>query len=138
MATDGGDPWLGLVVIVAGVLGLANAALGALALAAGQPTTAATTIAVARTVLGALLLPTVVGLVAGAAWSRPVGVVALGGIALVELLPLLAGETLAVPLLGILLASVSALYLLLAPGEFASEEEDRALDADTDPHRFVR
>ncbi len=134
MADDRGVPGAaGLATFLGGL----HLALGTLELLAGQPSLPATLLSLNQVVLGAILLPTAVGLARGKPWSRYLGVVAFAGIAVVQLLPLLSGATLAVPLLGILLGSGAALYLLLAPGEFR-EDEGRVLTEDTDPHDFVR
>ncbi|MHB9288533.1 hypothetical protein ACKVMT_15995 [Halobacteriales archaeon Cl-PHB] len=119
------------------LLGGLHLVLGGLDLGAGPPTLAATLVALNQVVLGGLLLPTAVGLARGRPWSRFLGVVCFSGIALVQLLPLVSGESPAVPLLGILLGSSAALYLVLAPGAFG-EDDGRDLDEDTDPHDFVR
>jgi hypothetical protein len=135
----GGSDSVGVAAVgaVAGVLGLVHVASGGLVVLAGAATTGALVLAVARFVLGLFLLPTAVGLLRGVPWSRWVGVVGLGGLAVVQFLPLLAGETMAVPLAGILLSSACALYLLLAGQEFDGIDE-RAIGEDTDPHDFVR
>ena len=134
------DRSAGVLVVagVAAVLGVLHLASGTLALAMGSSQPAGAVLAGSRTVLGVILLPTAVGLARGAPWSRALGLVAFGGIAVVQLLPLVAGATLAVPLAGILLAASSGLYLLLAPGEFGDESGERAVTKDTDPHDFVR
>lgn len=128
-------------VVAAAIAGL----LGALHLAGGTATVvlaavppAEAVLALARAVLGGILLPTVAGLASGAGWSRSLGVVAFAGLAVVQLLPLLAGATLAVPLAGILLSGTCALYLVLAPGEFTDGDDGRPISEDTDPHDFVR
>ncbi|WP_424003241.1 hypothetical protein ACOZ4I_03930 [Haloarcula salina] len=119
---------LGAVHVLSGVLGLVSSlgAAGALVLAGS------------RTVLGLLLIPAGVGLALRKPWSRWVGVVAFGGIAVVQLLPLLAGTTLAVPLAGVLLSTGCSLYLLLAGEAFEKADDGRVLTEDTDPHEFVR
>ncbi|KOX92389.1 hypothetical protein AMS69_13525 [Haloarcula rubripromontorii] len=91
-----------------------------------------------QAVLGLLLVPTGVALVFRKPWSRWVGVVAFGGIAVVQLLPLVTGTTFAVPLAGVLLATGCSLHLLLAGEAFETEADDRALTEDTNPHEFVR
>lgn len=138
MTDEPRDAGLGVVLILAGVLGIVHLALGSIELLRGRPTTAATILSGARAFLGLLLLPTVVGLIVGAPWARYLGVVGLGGIAVVQLLPLLAGPPVAAPLAGIVLAGGGALYLLLAPEEFDSEDDTRPISEDTDPHRFMR
>jgi hypothetical protein len=136
---DGTDsPGLGVVVVLAGVLGVVHLGLGGLSLFGGLATTAATVLAVSQAVLGGLLFPTAAGLAMAAPWGRYLGIVTFGGIAVVQLLPLLAGETLAVPLLGIGLAGGSALYLIVAGEVFGDEGDERAISQETDPHRFVR
>jgi hypothetical protein len=119
------------------VLGGLHLVLGVADLAGGEPSLAATLVALNQVVLGGLLLPTAVGLARGRPWSRFLGVVCFSGLALVQLLPLVSGASPAVPLLGILVGSTAALYLVLAPGAF-SPNDGRDVDEDTDPHDFVR
>ncbi|WP_276278226.1 hypothetical protein [Haloarcula regularis] len=70
--------------------------------------------------------------------GRWVGVTAFGGIGVLQILPLLAGATLAVPLAGVVLSTGASLYLLLAGEAFGADDDGRALTEDTNPHEFVR
>ncbi len=137
MADRTGSPGIGVVVVLAGVLGVVHLGLGGLSLLGGPSTTAATVIALSQAILGGLLLPTAAGLAMTAPWGRYLGIVTFGGIAVVQLLPLLAGA-LAVPLLGIGLAGGSAVYLVVAGEVFREGDDERPISEATDPHRFVR
>lgn len=137
MADGSGSAGVAVVAVVAGLTGVLHVALGSTALVAGDAATAGAVLALARVVLGGTLLPAAVGLLGGAPWSRYLGVVAFGGLAVVGLLGPLSGATLAVPLAGVFLAGACALYLLFAPGEFGTDD-GRPIDEDSDPHDFVR
>ncbi|WP_276272687.1 hypothetical protein [Haloarcula litorea] len=128
---------LAVVAALAFGLGLVQAAAGTLGLlSGGRPP--ALVLAGAQAVLGLCLLPTGVGVLRRRPWGRALGVVAFGGVAVVQSLPLLAGATFAVPLVGIALATACWLWLLLAGGAFPEGGDDRALTEETDPHEFVR
>jgi len=118
---------LGGVHVLSGVLTLVSLGSAGAMIRAGS-----------QAVLGLLLVLTGVALALRKPWSRWVGVVAFGGIAVVQLLPLVTGTTFAVPLAGVLLATGCSLYLLLAGEAFETEGDDRALTEDTNPHEFVR
>ncbi|MFC7019526.1 MULTISPECIES: hypothetical protein [Haloarcula] len=129
----------GLSVVAALALGL-----GAVHVFTGTVETLAATgtaplvLAVGRALLGLLLLPAGVGVALRRTWGRWVGVTAFVGIAVLQILPLLAGSTLAVPLAGTFLATGASLYLLLAGEAFGADDDGRALTEDTNPHEFVR
>jgi hypothetical protein len=72
-----------------------------------------------------------------ASWGRLLGIVTFGGLAVVQLLPLLSGTTFAVPLAGILLSASCALYLVLASEAFGTDD-GHVLTEETNPHEFVR
>lgn len=125
----------GLAVLLGGL----NAVIAGSGLIEGGTESTVTIRLASRLVLGVLLVPTAFGLATGAPWSRYVGIVAFGGLAVVQILPLVSGTDPAVPLLGILVAATCSVYLLLAPGAFdADGDDDRPIDEETDPHRFVR
>ncbi|WP_254279098.1 hypothetical protein [Haloarcula marina] len=116
----------GVVTVLSGAGGLLTAIGVASLVVAG-----------AQAALGVLLLPAGVGIAMRASWGRLLGIVAFGGVAVVQLLPLLSGETFAVPLAGVFLSTACALYLALA-GEAFGTDDERVLTEDTNPHEFVR
>ena len=136
MGRDSGETGLYVVAALALGLGAVHVFTGAVETLAATGT-APLVLAVGRALLGLLLLPAGVGVALRRTWGRWVGVTAFGGIAVLQILPLLAGATLAVPLAGILLATGNALYLTFA-GEAFESDDGRALTEDTNPHEFVR
>ncbi|MFC7251306.1 hypothetical protein ACFQJ5_15895 [Halomicroarcula sp. GCM10025324] len=132
------DSGVGLTVVAVLALGygVVNTASGVLALLSAVGV-ASLVLAFAQAALGVLLVPAGVGVALRAPWGRRLGIVALGGLAVVQLLPLLSGATFAVPLAGILLSATCALYLLLA-GEAFGTDDGRVLTEETNPHEFVR
>lgn len=138
MVGDHGEAGLYAVAALALGLGGVHVLSGALGLVSSLGSPGALVLAGSQAVLGLLLVPAGVGLALRRPWSRWVGVVAFGGIAVVQLLPLLAGSTVAVPFAGVLLSTGCSLYLLLAGEAFGQGDDDRALSEDTNPHEFVR
>ncbi|MBV0900718.1 hypothetical protein [Haloarcula salina] len=138
MVDDHGEAGLYAVAALALGLGAVHTLSGVLGLVSSLGSPGALVLAVSQAVLGLLLVPAGVGLALRKPWSRWVGVVAFGGLAVVQLLPLLTGSTVAVPLAGVLLATGSSLYLMLAGEAFESGDDGRVLTEDTDPHEFVR
>ncbi|MDS0278193.1 hypothetical protein NDI85_10335 [Halomicroarcula sp. S1AR25-4] len=118
---------LGVVHVVSGtVTVLAAISVGVLVLGGCQAA------------LGLFLVPAGVGIALRRPWGRWVGVVAFGGIAVVQLLPFLSGTTLAIPVAGVLLSTGCSLYLLLAGEAFQRDDDGRVLTEDTNPHEFRR
>lgn len=127
-----------VVALVAALLGCVHLVGGTYGVLTNALPSATVVLAGGQAVLGALLLPASIGLVRGAQWGRWIGVITFGAIAVLQLLPLLAGVTLAVPLAGILISGTCSLYLLLATDSFGQRDDGRPLNEDTDPHDFVR
>jgi hypothetical protein len=137
MGRDSGETGLYVVAALALGLGAVHVVTGAVETLATSGT-APLVLAVGRALLGLLLLPAGIGIARRRIWGRWVGVTAFGGIAVLQILPLLAGATLAAPLAGIFLATGASLYLLLAGEAFGADDDGRALTEDTNPHEFVR
>ncbi|RLM36991.1 hypothetical protein [Haloarcula sp. Atlit-120R] len=137
MLDNHGEAGLYAVAVLALALGGVHT-LGGLTLVSSLGSAGTLIRAGSQAVLGLLLIPTGVALALRKPWSRWVGVVAFGGIAVVQLLPLVTGATFAIPLAGVLLATGCALYLLLAGEAFETADDARALTEDTNPHEFVR
>mgnify|MGYP000368422905 CR=1 FL=1 len=138
MVDNHGEAGLYAVAALALALGVVHALSGLLGLVSAVGSAGALVLAGSRAVLGLLLVPAGVGVALGKPWGRWVGAVAFGGIAVVQLLPLVTGSTFAVPLAGVLLSIGCSLYLLLAGEAFERGDDGRVLTEDTDPHEFVR
>lgn len=137
--TDGvGAGGRGVAALVAVFLGTFAMLSGWFDLFTGaSETLAGTILAIGRVLLGTVLLPTAWGLVRGRLWSRYLGIVAFGGIAIVQFLPMVAGATAVAPLGGVVLAGICALYLIFAGSAFGSGDDGR-ISEDTNPHFFMR
>ncbi|MBV0925062.1 hypothetical protein KTS45_12730 [Halomicroarcula limicola] len=138
MASNSDARALSLLAVLACVLGMVHAASGVIALLSALGV-GALVLGGSQLVLGLLLVPAGVGIGYRKSRGRWLGIVCFAGIAIVQVLPLLSGSELAVPLAGVLLSVGSSLYLLLAGEAFESGDGDsRVLTEDTDPHEFVR
>ncbi|MFC6974024.1 hypothetical protein ACFQL1_04020 [Halomicroarcula sp. GCM10025709] len=132
------DPKLHVVAAVAVGLGLVQAASGAVSLLFGLGSLPTTLLALAQGVAGLVLVPAGVGIALRKGWGRTLGIVAFGGVAVLQLTPLIGGATVGVPLVGLAVSVGSSLYLLLASEAFADAEDTRPLSKDESAHEFVR
>ena len=137
MVRSRGRGGIAVVAVLAFVYGVLTVLGGATGVVAGPATALGLVVSVTKLLLGALLLPTSVGLVWGRRWGQLLGIVAFFGIPAVQLLPVFLGVTYAVPVLGIALSTACGLYLSLASEEFRSEDAERPTPESDDEQEYT-
>ncbi|MBX0295075.1 hypothetical protein [Haloarcula nitratireducens] len=138
MASNSDARALSLLAVLACVFGLVHTASGIITLLSAI-SIGTLVLGGSRLALGLLLVPAGVGIGYRKPWGRWLGIGCFAGLAIVQVLPLLSGSEIAVPLAGIFLWVGSSLYLLLSGEVFENGDDDsRVLTEDTNPHEFIR